>query len=148
MSRAARAHDDTAAGLGYDGGLHCDLRVSDLGRSLDWYTGVLGFEVIHHFPEHGWCELQSPVAGMKVGLSEVEDVPTGGGAVLTFGVRDLDEARRRLEALAVRFDGDTCEIEGFVRLATIYDPDGNVLMLYQDLEPAARDAPAAEPSTD
>jgi CreA protein len=36
----------------------------------------------------------------------------------------------------VRFDGDTCTIEGWVRLATLYDPDGNVLMLYQDLADA------------
>lgn len=33
----------------------------------------------------------------------------------------------------VPFDGDTLTIEGMVRLATFYDPDGNKLMLYQGL---------------
>lgn len=124
-----------AEGLGYDGGLHCDLRVTDLGRALDWYTDVLGFSVIHHVPENGWAELQTPVEQVRVGLTAVEAMPlSGGGAVLTFGTRDLDAARAWLETRDdVRFDGDTCTIEGWVRLATLYDPDGNVLMLSQNL---------------
>jgi len=71
----------------------------------------------------------------SVGLTAVESMPgPGGGAVLTFGVRDLDVTREQLETRDdVRFDGETCTIEGWVRLATIYDPDGNVLMLSQDL---------------
>jgi predicted enzyme related to lactoylglutathione lyase len=121
--------------LSYEGGLHADLRVTDLERSLDWYGDVLGFKTLHHLPEAGWAELQSPVAGVRVGLTQVESMPApGGGAVLTFGVRDVDEARRRLDERGdVRFDGETCTIEGWVRLVTFYDPDGNTLMLFQDL---------------
>ncbi len=131
--KTAAANPATEA-LGFDGGLHCDLRVASLERALAWYREVLGFEVIHHYPENGWAELRTPVQGVAVGLSEVESLPPpGGGAVLTFGVHDLESARARLERLDVRFDGETCEIPGFVRLATVYDPDGNVLMLYEDL---------------
>ena len=121
--------------LGYDGGLHCDLRVTDLGRSLTWYTDVLGFQVVHHVPEAGWAELQTPVREVRVGLTEVERMPpAGGGAVPTFNVRDIDAARGYLERRDdVRFDGDTCTIEGWVRLATVFDPDGNPLMLAQSL---------------
>jgi predicted enzyme related to lactoylglutathione lyase len=121
--------------LGYEGGLHCDLRVTDLARALDWYADVLGFSAIHHVPETGWAELQTPVAEVRVGLTEVETMPPpGGGAVLTFNVRDIDAARSYLETRGdIRFDGETCTIEGWVRLATLYDPDGNVLMLAQDL---------------
>src|ERR687888_356239 len=121
--------------LGYDGGLHCDLRVTDLDRAIEWYTDVLAFSVRHHVPEAGWAELQTPVDGVRVGLTAVEEMPSpGGGAALTFGVRDLDVTRAQLETREdVRFDGETCTIEGWVRLATIYDPDGNVLMLSQDL---------------
>jgi len=57
-----------------------------------------------------------------------------GGAVLTFNVRVIDAARAYLETRSdLRFDGETCTIEGWVRLATLYDPDGNVLMLAQSL---------------
>jgi predicted enzyme related to lactoylglutathione lyase len=123
------------AELDYDGGLHADLRVTDLNRSLVWYREVLGFDMIHHLADVGWAELQSPVANVRVGLSQVEEMPpAGGGAVLTFGVRSVDAARAVLEARPdVRFDGETCEIPGWVRLATIFDPDGNALMLYEDL---------------
>ena len=55
--------------IGYDGGLHCDLRVTDLRRSLDWYADVLGFAVIHHVPEAGWAELQTPVPFSLCGIS-------------------------------------------------------------------------------
>jgi len=121
--------------LGYDGGLHCDLRVTDLARAIAWYTDALGFSVIHHVPEAGWAELQTPVENVRVGLTAVESMPTdGGGAVLTFGVENVDAARARLEVRGdVRFDGETGQIDGWVRLATLYDPDGNVLMLYEDL---------------
>jgi catechol 2,3-dioxygenase-like lactoylglutathione lyase family enzyme len=121
--------------IGYDGGLHCDLRVTDLGRSLDWYTDVLGFTVIHHVADAGWAELQTPVKDVRVGLTAVETMPPpGGGAVLTFNVRDIETARRYLETRDdVRFDGETCTIEGWVRLATVFDPDGNTLMLAESL---------------
>jgi predicted enzyme related to lactoylglutathione lyase len=121
--------------LGYEGGLHCDLRVTNLSRALEWYTGVLGFSITHHVPENGWAELQTHVPDVRVGLTEVEAMPpVGGGAVLTFNVHDVDAARAELESRDnVRFDGETCTIEGWVRLATLYDPDGNVLMLAQSL---------------
>src|SRR5919197_4410783 len=99
--------------LGYDGGLHCDLRVTDLDRAIDWYTDVLDFSVRHHVPEAGWAELQTPIDQVRVGLTAVEAMPApGGGAVLTFGVRDLDVRREQLEAREdVRFDGETCTNE-------------------------------------
>jgi catechol 2,3-dioxygenase-like lactoylglutathione lyase family enzyme len=109
-------------------------------RALAWYTDVLGFTVRHHVPEAGWAELQTPIADVRVGLTEVEEMPVpGGGAVLTFNVRDVDASRRYLESRDdVRFDGDTCTIEGWVRLATVFDPDGNPLMLAQSLVGAGR----------
>ena len=58
----------------------------------------------------------------------------GGGATLTFTVSDIDAARGYLEEQGVRFDGDTHQVEDMVRLATFYDPDGNALMLAQQLK--------------
>jgi hypothetical protein len=43
-------------------------------------------------------------------------------------------ARRHLEQHGVRFDGDTYEISGMVKLATFYDPDGNPFMLAEALD--------------
>jgi len=116
MESQTRSVSRKAEAVGYEGGLHCDLRVTNLSRALDWYQDVLGFSVIHHVPANSWAELQSPVADVRVGLTEVESMPPpGGGAVLTFNVRDIDAARDSLETRGdVRFDGETCTIEGWV----------------------------------
>ncbi len=135
MPASTPARNDVTMRLDYVGEVHCDLRVDDLETALEWYRSVIGFEVIHHVVEAGWAELRSPVPGVRIGLTEVEEMPTpGGGAVLTFGVENVDEARAVLEEAGVRFDGETGQIDGWVRLATLFDPAGNVLMLYQDLE--------------
>lgn len=119
--------------LGYDGGLTCAMQCSDLEKSIAWYRDILGFGLIYKIDDMGWCELKSPVAGVAVGLSQVESPDVKGGATLTWGVKDIDAARSALESKDVRFDGETMTIPDMVRLATFYDPDGNKLMLYQDL---------------
>jgi predicted enzyme related to lactoylglutathione lyase len=119
--------------LGFDGGLTCAMQCTDLDRSISWYRDTLGFAELYRMDEMGWSELQSPVARVNVGLSQVETPDVEGGATLTFGVSDIDAARARLESRGVSFDGDTSTIPDMVRLATFYDPDGNKIMLYQDL---------------
>ena len=124
--------------LPYDGGLTCAMECADLARSVRWYQEALGFELLYRVDELAWAELRSPVARVNVGLGEVEEPKTHGGATLTWGTTDLAAARAELEARDVRFDGGTHEIPGMVRLATFFDPDGNRHMLYEDLaEPGA-----------
>lgn len=122
--------------LGYNGGLTAGLSVLDLDKAVAWYSDVLGFSVNYTLPDMGWAELQTEVAGVTVGLSQVEEVPVGGGATLTFGVHDIDAARAQLEGRDVRFDGDTQVIPEMVKFATFFDPDGNTLMLFEDLSGA------------
>ena len=117
----------------FDGVLTCALSVSDLDKSIAWYGDRLGFELMYKLDEVGWCELTSPVTNVTVGLSQVESVEGKGGATLTFGVKDIEAARKQLEAKDVRFDGEIETIPEMVRYATFFDPDGNTLMLAQDL---------------
>ena len=119
--------------LGFDGGLTCAMQCADLDKAIAWYQDVLGFSMIYRMDDLAWCELASPVERVNVGLSQVEEPEVKGGATLTFGVTDIDTTRAALESQDVRFDGDTQVIPGMVSLATFYDPDGNKLMLYQDL---------------
>jgi CreA protein len=109
------------------------LGVSDFDRSIAWYRDVLGFELIYKLDDWGWAELRSPMADVNVGIGQTENLEPRGGATLTFGVVDIDAARASLEAHDVRFDGETTEVPGMVRLATFYDPDGNTFMLAQRL---------------
>ena len=122
-----------ASPMDYDGGMTCAIGVSDLDKALAWYQDVLGFTVLYKLDEMGWAELATEVAKVNVGLGQVENSGGKGGATLTFGVKDIGAARKLLESKDVRFDGETRTIEGMVKLATFYDPDGNNLMLYQSL---------------
>ena len=118
--------------IDYDGGLTCALGVTDLDRSLAWYRDILGFDLLYHRDDIAWCELKTGVANVNVGLSERGEAGGGGGATLTFGVADLEQAKAELDRHGVRQDGPIREIAGLVRLLTFYDPDDNALMFYQE----------------
>ena len=108
------------------------ISVRDRHASAQWYEKMLGFEPLYHADEAGWSELKTMTEGVTLGLGEQAE-PKPGNAVPVFGVSDIDTARRDLEAAGVKFDGETMVDEGMVATATFYDPDGNALMLAQDL---------------
>ena len=108
------------------------LSVKDRHVSADWYQSMLGFDVIYHADEAGWSELQTKTDGVTIGLGE-HTKPAPGNCVPVFGIADLDVSRAKLENANVKFDGETDVVEGMVKTATFYDPDGNALMLAQDL---------------
>lgn len=106
--------------------------VKDRHASAKWYKSMLGFETLYHADEAGWSELQTNTTGVTIGLGE-HTKPAPGNSVPVFGIADLDTGRQALEQAGVRFDGETDVVEGMVKTATFYDPDGNALMLAQDL---------------
>ena len=108
------------------------MSVKDRHVSADWYNRMLGFEAIYHADDAGWSELQTNTGGVTIGLGE-HTKPMPGNCVPVFGVSDLDAARKKLEQAEVKFDGPTDVVEGMVKTATFYDPDGNALMLAEDL---------------
>lgn len=122
-----------AGAMGYDGGMTAYVGVKDAKASIKWYQDALGFEVEYFLEDMGWAEMVSPTERVYIGLSQVENPRGEGGATLVFGVKDIDAARKRVEGMGVKFDGETCTIPDMVRLATFFDPDGNTLMFYQSL---------------
>lgn len=108
------------------------ISVRDRHASARWYNEMLGFELLYHIDEAGWSELQTKTKGVTLGLGDQSE-PTPGNAVPVFGVSDIDQARKDLETAGVKFDGETIVVEGMVSTASFYDPDGNALMLAQDL---------------
>ena len=108
------------------------LSVRDRHHSARWYSDMLGFTLLYHMDEAGWSEMATNAEGVTLGLGEQAE-PAPGNTVPVFGVSDIGADRAKLEAAGVRFDGDTETIEGMVSTATFYDPDGNALMIAQDL---------------
>ncbi len=84
--------------IDYDGGLTCALSVKNLEAGVAWYRDVLGFEPLYVREDIAWGELQTGVAKVNVGLSQVEEPGGKGGATLTFGVTDIDAAKAALDA--------------------------------------------------
>ncbi len=118
--------------ISLDNTINIALSVKDRHISAEWYESMLGFELIYHADEAGWSEIQTMTVGVTIGLGE-HTKPIPGNCVPVFGIADLDTARTKLEQADVKFDGETDVVEGMVKTATFYDPDGNALMLAEDL---------------
>ncbi|MGJ8535294.1 MAG: VOC family protein [Alphaproteobacteria bacterium] len=118
--------------IALDETINISMSVTDRHASAKWYERMLGFETIYHADEAGWSEIQTNTVGVTIGLGE-HTRPAPGNCVPVFGIADLDAARQKLEQAKVRFDGETDVVEGMVKTATFYDPDGNALMLAEDL---------------
>jgi catechol 2,3-dioxygenase len=118
---------------------HVHLKVSDLQRSLDFYCGVLGFELQqrygreaafvsaggyhHHIGLNTWeSEGGHPPAPGSTGLFHV--------AILYPNRAALADALRRLTAAAVKLDG--ASDHGVSEALYLRDPDENGLELYWD----------------
>jgi predicted enzyme related to lactoylglutathione lyase len=112
--------------------LTISISVTNRAQSAEWYRTHLGFEENLSIDEAGWTELKTTVPGVTLGLGDT-DKASPGNCVPVFGVSDINEARSALEDKSVKFDGDTITMEGMVSIATFYDPDGNAMMLAEDL---------------
>lgn len=112
------------------------LSVKDRSESSAWFQTHFGFKEIFSIDEAGWTELDTNIPGVTIGLGDTEEVSPG-NCVPVFGVDDIKSARDALEAQSIQFDGDTMTIEGMVSVATFYDPDGNALMIAEDLSGSA-----------
>src|SRR6056297_185234 len=118
-----------------DSAITLAISVRDRHRSAQWYSDTLGFTLLQHIDEAGWSEMATMTDGVTLGLGEQVE-PKPGNTVPVFGVSDIAVDRANLEAAGVRFDGATETIEGMVSTATFYDPDGNAIMIAQDLTKA------------
>ena len=123
----------------YTGTMVISVNVSNFDAAVEWYGKALGFELVYKLDQYGWGEVRTPLTGITIGLGQTEELKQG-GTVPTFVVKDIDAARKHLESLDTRFDGETYQIGDMVKLATFYDPDGNAWMLAEQLNRADREA--------
>ncbi len=139
LAEASGSADKPAAPspIDFTGGMLVRFQTADRKKAVQWYQDVLGFEILLEVDEIGWSELANREAKLTIGLQQ-NPADAGGanastGTVPVIGVQDLDAARRHLESKGVKFTGATETIEGLVKLATLLDPDGHRIMLYQSL---------------
>ena len=126
---------------------HVLLRVLDLERSRQFYTKILGFEVMEQDPEHGGLFMALDGHAHTLDLFPVADAsatapPMSGGAGVqhvAFQV-DSDEALGDAYWSLVDHGVTIARAVDHVSQKSIYfrDPDGNLLEIYYEL-PNARD---------
>ena len=120
------------------------LKVSDLDRALDFYCGVLGFDLMQHFGTQV-AFLSAGGYHHHIGLNTWESAggspPTRGTtglyhvAILYPTRAALAEALDRLNAANIQLDG--ASDHGVSEALYLRDPDSNGLELYWD-RPAER----------
>jgi catechol 2,3-dioxygenase len=118
---------------------HVHLKVSDIKKSLDFYSGLLGFELItmygdqaafisaggyhHHIGLNTWHSKDAPPAKQEgVGLYHT--------AILYPTRKDLAEIYSRLKAKSYHLTG--ASDHGVSEALYLNDPDGNGVELYWD----------------
>ena len=116
----------------YRSGVSVWYNVANLERTLDFYSGKLGFEVIFHDPENGMAMVNTNTKDCVIGFSEAEVVEPATSSTV-FEVVNIEEAMKQLEEIVVSFIGEVEHIPGMAKLATFVDPDGHNLMLAETL---------------
>ncbi|HZW10769.1 MAG TPA: VOC family protein [Phycisphaerales bacterium] len=128
----ASVHPDTRIG-------HVHLRVSDLERSLGFYCGVLGFELMQRYGRHA-AFVAAGGYHHHIGLNTWESlggVPPPPGstglyhlAILYPDRAALADALRRVVAAGIALDG--ASDHGVSEALYLRDPDENGVELYRD----------------
>ena len=121
---------------------HVHLKVADLERALDFYCGVLGFEVQQRFGSQA-AFISAGGYHHHIGLNTWEskggEPPAPGttglyhAAILYPTRASLADALRRLLAANVELNG--AADHGVSEALYLRDPDGNGLELYRDRPP-------------
>lgn len=108
------------------------LSVSDMPRSIDYYTNTLGFLDGRSIPGR-WTELiANGLSLFLIPRRKGQAIDGHGGAGLTLVVHNLEQKKAELEARGVAFIGETIDAET-LRLAIFEDPDGNPIYLVEEL---------------
>lgn len=121
--------------------------VENQDKALDFYTRVLGFRPSKDIPvgEFRWITVVSPVGHPDVELvlepnanpaarTYQEALFAQGIPVTAFEVDDIEAEAKRLRSVAVKFTMDPTTA-GPVRIAIFADTCGNLIQIYQLLQP-------------
>lgn len=112
------------------------LRVTDLSRAIDWYTGILGFELCWRSPNDGGgenCRLKAGQSSLLLSTgSHLKNEPGLSGTLYfeTSGVRELYERiRDKVDIVWPLEQMDYGSVEFGIR-----DPDGYSLAFSESTE--------------
>lgn len=112
-------------------GLRTVIYLNDeLQAAREWYADILGFSP--YFDEPFYVGFN--VGGFELGLMPSNEVnQQGGGGVLAYwGVENAEAAFQRLESKGARVREPVTEVGGGIKVATFFDPFGNILGIIEN----------------
>ena len=108
-------------------------------RSVDFYQNILGLTLL--FKRDDWSEFS--IGGQRLAIRKVEnlDMPLKtGGAVISFETTSIESLVAFMKGKGVRF-AEEVQSYSYGKLASFFDPDENLLGLYEP--PKEKDVKAA-----
>jgi predicted enzyme related to lactoylglutathione lyase len=121
---------EATAGTGFQGLRTVIYHAPDLAAAKTWYAKVLGFEPYFDQPFY----VGFNVGGYELGLDpDAASTPGGnGGAVAYWGVPDAAAVLPRLISLGARERSAVQEVGEGIRVATVFDPFGNIFGIIEN----------------
>ena len=105
------------------------LRVTDMRRALDFWSGMVGLDVLFESPAFSFLE----AGGCQVVLNQVDAPESPGQTELVLEVDDVEAAHREMTGRGVPFEVGlrpvTSDGDRDLLAAHFRDPDGNLASL-------------------
>ncbi len=111
------------------------IGTTDIKKSKNFFTNILGLNVFEEQPEYGWLEVQGLQKGQTLGIglaSPESGMPAGVNAVVTFVVDNYDNMKQDLMEKGVTFFGELAGIPAVPRMICFKDPDGNTFQIVEE----------------
>lgn len=111
------------------------ITVKDVQEAVKFYTEVVGLQLKEMSEQWGWAELQGK-NGARLGICQSCDenpIKAGENGIVTFTVKDLDQAKADMMKKGAQCVGDIQEVPGHVRMQMVRDSSGNHFQLVQKL---------------
>lgn len=104
---------------------NCNITVMvlDMDRAIDFYTNTLGLTLKQRYDNH-YAEIDAP--GLSIGLHPTDQANFGNNISIGLGVTEFDASVEELKGKGVDVQVNQ---DGWIRLGSFKDPDGNDLYL-------------------
>jgi len=99
--------------------------VADLAAAKDWYIKV--FDAQPYFDQPFYVGFN--IGGFELGLLPQGGTPATAGALVYWGVEDIEAEVKRITALGATIHGDIQDVGDNIRTVELADPFGNLLCL-------------------
>ncbi|QEE17077.1 VOC family protein [Promethearchaeum syntrophicum] len=110
--------------------IYIGLDVADFDRAKKFYREIFNFEITFDAGKDiGWCELELPVKGIKLGLSSNDNKKIKqGSTTMGINVEDIEKTKKYLESKEV-YTTDIRDLPDLVSLFDMKDSEGNLIQI-------------------